>query len=630
MTQAQRQPPAAAEAATRARRDSRVTAAEADHALPAPEASSTLDPGAPFNPSTSASTLNGESSAQQQQLQSAAPPSVTAPGLYHPSTTPTQQRRRPSRMETFQGEAVNRAVNNQSPEGEDYDDVHKGFIFKNPADLIIVPTTFVFIFVNPNSGPRQGASLLDLDIYGFRMRSRPDVQVTMCNLMEPEDRNKGLRYFQAMQTTDRIDIQRLHVWSAGGDGTFMWVLEELMALNVNMHDPRLSFCTIPFGTGNDLSQVMGWGRSIVGDPAGDHMHRLDKIITQRLAGEKARLDIWEIEVETREGGYVQKAAKSSSPSSKKQTHLLRKMSNYSSLGVQGFVGVGFEPRRHHSRFMNILEYARQSASLVFHGIPRVHTYTESLEWKGKQIVTNEKLAHLHRPKSNRDDRNEKKQKKSRVHRERRAIEIVVQNIPGLWGRHVDMWGTAKMAPSVVSSPEGPTDIANWGSNKANDGKLEVFTISNEISYVKKQMGDWGRKNLSRIGQFPEELNLNLIEGTSTALMVDGEFYKLVNCKSVKWKHLIQITVIGPDAENSRMVRDSADYFKTETSVPAKDPVFVYPSPTSAGAETPEVAVAAEAELAGGRSSPSTSTVGNDGNSVSPSVTDRPASVIVAA
>ncbi|KAJ3150410.1 hypothetical protein HDU89_003191 [Geranomyces variabilis] len=474
------------------------------------------------------------------------------------SNKPVAAPRGPS-GEFFHGETVRQILH---PAASSTTSLHHQF--KNPQDLIIVPTCFVFIFVNPNSGPRQGASLLDLDIYGFRLRSQPEVQVTIVNLMDVDDRNKGLRYFQAMQETDRIDIQRLHVWSAGGDGTFMWVLEELMAIKADLHDPRLSFSTIPFGTGNDLSQVMGWGRSIVGDPAGDHMHRLDKIIQSRLNGQKARLDIWEIEVETNEGGFVQKAAKPNSPSARKETHLLRKMSNYSSLGVQGFVGVGFEPRRHHSRMMNVLEYARQSTLLVLRGIPHVNTYAESLEWKGQQIVTNDKLAQMSRPQSERDVKATEKGK-TRKHRQRQAVEVVVQNIPGLWGRHVDMWGEARMAPSVVRHAEGPTDSKNWTPNKANDGKLEVFAISSAFSYLRKQLGKWGRKTLSRIGQFPDELRINLIPGAETALMVDGEFYKLSNCKSITWKLLIQVTVMGPDMEHSRMVRDSKAFFDAQKS-----------------------------------------------------------------
>ncbi|KAJ3002760.1 hypothetical protein HKX48_002120 [Thoreauomyces humboldtii] len=551
------------------RKESRAKAADADHALPIHASDAALDPRKPDQPPTSA----------RGPAEPAKPPVSdsrdTLPGSG------------PIRNCTWEGEAVKQALSDPDLPTD------PSLPFQNPADLVIVPTTFVFIFVNPNSGPRQGASLLDLDIYGFRPRSRPDVQVTICNLMDVEDRSKGLRYFHAMQLTRRIDIKRLHVWSAGGDGTFMWVIEELMKLKVDLQDRRLSFCTIPFGTGNDLSQVMGWGRSVVGDPAGDHMHRLDKIISERLDGEKARLDLWELEVTCRDGGYVQKAAKAGSASAEKHDHLLRKMSNYSSLGVQGFVGVGFEPHRHHSRMANVLEYARQSIRLVASGIPRIHTYCESLQWKGKTIVSNDRLAKLNRPQSDRDDAAIAKGD-TRNHRKHKAVEVVVQNIPGLWGRHVDLWGTAKMAPSVVSNPEGPTDIKSWTSNKANDGKLEVFSIGNEFSYVKKQLGDWGRTSLSRIGQFPDELTLNLIEGSTTALMVDGEFYKLVNCKSVEWRHLIQVTVIGPDHQNSRMVRDSKEYFETHPCVPAVDPAYVPPISCVAlsGEEAKEAATAA--------------------------------------
>ncbi len=57
----------------------------------------------------------------------------------------------------------------------------------------------------------------------------------------------------------------------------------------------------------------------------------------------------------------------------------------------------------------------------------------------------------------------------------------VANIPGLWGRQVDLWSTAKEGPGVVENASGPTDYRNWGRNTANDGKLVCFVEVGEWS-----------------------------------------------------------------------------------------------------------------------------------------------------
>lgn len=43
----------------------------------------------------------------------------------------------------------------------------------------------------------------------------------------------------------------------GGDGTVMWVVEELVKGKVELNNCPIGI--IPFGTGNDFSRVLGWG-----------------------------------------------------------------------------------------------------------------------------------------------------------------------------------------------------------------------------------------------------------------------------------------------------------------------------------------------------------------------------------
>lgn len=53
---------------------------------------------------------------------------------------------------------------------------------------------------------------------------------------------------------------------------------------------------IPFGTGNDFSQVLDWGRTIQHtDNLGKRLQHLENLITERLQkSDAARLDIWQV------------------------------------------------------------------------------------------------------------------------------------------------------------------------------------------------------------------------------------------------------------------------------------------------------------------------------------------------
>jgi hypothetical protein len=65
---------------------------------------------------------------------------------------------------------------------------------------------------------------------------------------------------------------------------------------------------ISVGTGNDLSQVVGWGRTVPHhDVAGERLEKLNEMVTDRLNGIAARIDVWEIEIEVEQGGFVRKA-----------------------------------------------------------------------------------------------------------------------------------------------------------------------------------------------------------------------------------------------------------------------------------------------------------------------------------
>ncbi|KAJ1952142.1 hypothetical protein EC988_003710, partial [Linderina pennispora] len=97
----------------------------------------------------------------------------------------------------------------------------------------------------------------------------------------------GLSRFSEEEITQRLQHAqesaiKLHVWSAGGDGTVSATIQAMFDNDIDVN--RVYFSCIPFGTGNDFADALGWGRSVPGNAVGESMKLLNKIITERLDG----------------------------------------------------------------------------------------------------------------------------------------------------------------------------------------------------------------------------------------------------------------------------------------------------------------------------------------------------------
>lgn len=222
-----------------------------------------------------------------------------------------------------------------------------------------------------------------------------------------------------------VRTRQMHVWSAGGDGTVMSVFELLVEHNVDLNcvffsckftegkyfnDFFLIYLSsgIPFGTGNDFSQVLGWGRTH-GNVLGPRLEHLEELVTERFErADAARLDVWQVRLtadQVHEAGHAEQG----------QTQLEVKMCNYLSLGVQGSVGSGFEKHRAGRRIKNILVYFIESCKWVFwRRFPDISKDLQAIVQGGQTVVS--------------FDSSEETQPVFVG----KAIDVVIQNIPHIW------------------------------------------------------------------------------------------------------------------------------------------------------------------------------------------------------
>lgn len=60
-----------------------------------------------------------------------------------------------------------------------------------------------------------------------------------------------------LQKKKGTQFKKLIMTVAGGDGTLMFLAKDAIELGCKID--KLTFCILPYGTGNDLAQTLGWG-----------------------------------------------------------------------------------------------------------------------------------------------------------------------------------------------------------------------------------------------------------------------------------------------------------------------------------------------------------------------------------
>lgn len=398
-------------------------------------------------------------------------------------------------------------------------------------DSLLPPVScHVFIFYNPHSGNRQGEQVKQYAGQFVRLKRDTSFQVNMFDLSDDNNRNKGVNYLSSLMQMDAENKKiKFVICSAGGDGSFVWVISNLMQQGIHVQRHGIYFTVFGFGTGNDLSQSLGWGRFV---PYKDTatFDGFAKHIVSRLQGQLSHMDLWQVTIIPNCGtidrttsiphGYIEKATKCHRHQHTGVMTFL--MSNYLTLGIQGIVGTGFEQNRRGSRLFNVLEYVRQCfCNGVMKHLERVPEYVSHIENDGNMYTIDV-------------DRR----------RCRRMVEILFQNLPGIWGRRMKLWDLCKKNPAIVYPRIGGADQKQWTKSAISDGKLDVYGIGSRIDYMFKQLTPYcKRSSLCRIGQFSKEIVIHCVPGSLFHMMLDGEFYVLYNIKEIRLNKTANISIL---------------------------------------------------------------------------------------
>ena len=170
------------------------------------------------------------------------------------------------------------------------------------------------------------------------------------------------------------------IMACGGDGTFSWIASTALKLAHDvMTSPgrkdrplRVPYCVIPFplGTGNDMSGVLGWGRSL--DPSPEGARKLMEAVQHASIGPKC--DVWGVKF-----NKFQSMSRFST------------MCNYFSIGADAKASKLFENHRtskpglYRSQSFNKASYAAFGGFLALKGSSSVGKRIRRLVVDGKEV-----------------------------------------------------------------------------------------------------------------------------------------------------------------------------------------------------------------------------------------------------
>ncbi|KRX07365.1 ATP-NAD kinase-like domain [Pseudocohnilembus persalinus] len=214
-------------------------------------------------------------------------------------------------------------------------------------------------------------------------------EIYFYDLYDVASKKKGFDLIKKQCETELLQNKcKIYSLVAGGDGSVLWLVEEMSKAGVNFD--QVPLCMIPVGTGNDFSRASGWGpEESITNLIANNYKRLQKLMLRWIHAKVEYFDLWDFHFDTYEGGSFQKVYFDEKGKGKKlqmkepeSGELLRKysrtMSNYFSIGVDARVGLGFDKKRTQSRSQNKCIYCLEGIKKFFQKNRNIQDTLENL------------------------------------------------------------------------------------------------------------------------------------------------------------------------------------------------------------------------------------------------------------
>lgn len=233
--------------------------------------------------------------------------------------------------------------------------------------------TIFALFVNSVSGSKIGKQYLTLarEDVTFKTGNGNTIRVVLFDLFDAAKRQQGVNYVH-----EHYRNCDMRVIVCGGDGTVLWVVQEIVNAEVDV--TKVVFGIIPIGTGNDFARTLGWGSSSV-DFSDRNITELRRLVMEWIKADVKSYDIWDFELELYEGGDIRKIE------DKKETIMPLKsfkksFSNYCGVGIDARVGYTFDKYRTRSVLANLMCYGCIGFAKMFKKSRRIEDLIDNMEY----------------------------------------------------------------------------------------------------------------------------------------------------------------------------------------------------------------------------------------------------------
>uniref|UniRef100_A0A8C5TJS1 Diacylglycerol kinase n=1 Tax=Malurus cyaneus samueli TaxID=2593467 RepID=A0A8C5TJS1_9PASS len=163
----------------------------------------------------------------------------------------------------------------------------------------------------------------------------PPYYLSTINQMRKEKRTSYEKVFdlskitpaKALQLCTLLPCNAVRVLVCGGDGTVGWVLDAIDEMKIKGQERYIpQVAILPLGTGNDLSNTLGWGAGYAGEAP------VEQILRNVMEADGVQLDRWKVQV-TNKGYYNLRKPK------------VFTMNNYFSIGPDALMALNFHAHR---------------------------------------------------------------------------------------------------------------------------------------------------------------------------------------------------------------------------------------------------------------------------------------------
>ncbi|XP_007661960.1 diacylglycerol kinase epsilon [Ornithorhynchus anatinus] len=132
---------------------------------------------------------------------------------------------------------------------------------------------------------------------------------------------------KALQLCTLLPPNSARVLVCGGDGTVGWVLDAVDEMKLKGQEKFIPHVAVlPLGTGNDLSNTLGWGAGYAGEIP------VEQVLRNVMEADEIKLDRWKVQV-TKKGYYNLRKPK------------VLTMNNYFSIGPDALMALNFHTHR---------------------------------------------------------------------------------------------------------------------------------------------------------------------------------------------------------------------------------------------------------------------------------------------